>query len=130
MVCARALSFLDGKICVIQEPYIIIIIIKNRCGSKTHWVIQTYRYWLFNSRDTTEGNNKIYKIGTTKIKKLKCGHLRIVSTAMSQIPCFCKNLTNRDVIIVTLVVVYVPPPPPPPPSRLRLHIVIVSVTPF
>ena len=27
MVCARALSFLDEKICAIQEPSIIIIII-------------------------------------------------------------------------------------------------------
>ena len=27
MVCARALSFLDGKICAIQEPSIISIII-------------------------------------------------------------------------------------------------------
>ena len=27
MVCASALSFLDGKICAIQEPSIIIIII-------------------------------------------------------------------------------------------------------
>ena len=27
MMCAGTLSFLDGKICAIQEPFIIIIII-------------------------------------------------------------------------------------------------------
>ena len=54
MVCASALSFLDRKICIIQEPSIIIIIIITMSHRKMHALEPIYILWALNMENCTK----------------------------------------------------------------------------